>query len=239
MPNPELAEFLLQQKAERTPPITLFVGYVLKAKDAETVERLMPAYEPSEILKGQAQAEELKSRQETFRTCAPLSAYTATFADIYMIDPSVEKPLQWLALPDKQAPAIRFCTWLKKAHPQLWAKDADPERRRLRIFGFDPHLFLLVLGVECSLPPISKPLSPRIWLGAERVDIADIVLPPRFDQHLQLRETVLARQPTEEKHLAAWLKIVKDWSGPGTSAEKDAKLTCELAGQLGLLPKLE
>lgn len=217
----------------------LFVGFKTKAVDG--VEALMPTFTPAKNLTDPKKIEQdLADKKEKFLREAPNMPYTGTFEEVFIIDPKNEKRLQYLASDGKDAKApvaSRVRTYLLKTFPNAWPEDTHEIKKPEVVFvGFNPRLFLKMLGIECSLPHIAKPLLPKMWYSnSDHRDIEEALIPAEFNKMIDLATALKRRRPLDEPSAKRWDVLLAGYTQPGDNPMKDAQLAFELAVQLGFI----
>jgi len=218
--------------------VKLFVGY--RTRVVANVEALAPEPEaPSNYKDRDKIAAFVAEAKKTFFAEAKNQPYTGTFDEVFLVNPSKEGVFQWqFPPPDSKKPpiAVSVRNYLLKNYPDAWAGDIhDSVPPKVVFIGFDMRRFLKMLGLECSLPSVNKPLPPRLWYGnSDHRDIEEAVMPREF-KHLSLKSVLAARRPAGAEAAERWDALVKDWPGPHVSPEKDVLLAVELAAQLGII----
>lgn len=176
--------------------------------------------------------------------------YTATFGQLAIWDVNADDPDQMFTRSAKDVSrslSLSAAGWLARRFGDLreiWPNTTHPYRRvpRAIFIGFDPKLFLRILGVDCSLPQHdskstgedqpklgSLPLS--LWYGnSDHRDIEQAVKPSDCKM-LSWRTVLQARGLLHH--------IDRDgWEGPGKNAGLDMAVASNLAGQLNMLEAL-
>ena len=221
-------------------PAKIFVGYQLRVID--NVEQWLPEFTAPSNYKDETKIREyVESKKEEFLTKAAETPYLATFQSVCLIDPQREKALKFEytdPATGKPSIAVRVRNYLVKEYAQAWVNAAhyDPARLPGAIFiGFDPKLFLKVLGLECSLPSVDKACPLRLWYGnSDHRDIEEAVCPKDYRPYLSLKTVLKLRRPLEASAAADWDKVTQDFE-PRLHAFNEAMLSVELATQLGFL----
>jgi hypothetical protein len=216
----------------------LFVGY--KTCTIPDVEKFTPEFKAPAHWKDKAKIEAaVTEKREAFQAEAHLQPYTGTFDEVVLIDAKNQKSLRYVrgAADEGKSPvSVRVRNYLLKTYPDAWGNDpCEVKKPSVTFVGFDPRLFLKVLGLECSLPSVGKPVPLRLWYNnSDHRDITEAVLPKDY-KNLDLKTVLKLRRPVEPEAIVKWDALVKDWDGPGKDPAKDAQLSVELALQLGLL----
>ncbi len=216
----------------------IVVGYRTKAS-ANSAE-LMPAFKAPSHWKDAAKIEAaVTDKKANFLNNAKNAPYTGTFDSVFFADAGSKKPLRWDASDDTSKPpvSVRVRNYLMKTYPDGWGdKEYDNRNPPFRLVGFNPRCFLKMLGLECSLPSVGKPLPLKMWYSnAEHRDIEEAVLPKDFSDTLDIVSVMKARRPVDPAAREKWDAAMKGWTGPHVDPQKDAVLAVELAAQLGFL----
>lgn len=226
----------------------IFVGYRTRVVDG--FERYMPTFSaPSGWRDEKKIADDIAAKQEQFKIEAKDQPYTGTFDEVVIVDPKREKIRRWeYRAPNsgKQPIALAVRAYLMRYWPGAWVDDThesklptDPtsDVPKAIFVGFDPRTFLKILGLECSMPQIAKPLPLKLWYSnTDHRDISEAVLPREF-KRLTIKEVIIARTPLDPKAAEIWKKTTAGWEGPGTNPEQDARIAVELASQLGIIKR--
>jgi hypothetical protein len=216
----------------------IIVGY--RTRLVADARALMPDYVAPSNWKDKAKINEyIDGKQQEFLTAALEVPYTATLDQVFLVDTGNGRMIQWdfIADPNKACVSVRVRNYLVNIYGKGWSekeyKVSDPP---FRIIGFNPRRFVKILGLECSMPAIAKPLPLKMWYSnAGHRDIGKAILPKEFRDTLSLDKILRSRRPTSDVARERWDKILEDWKGPHIHPEKDALLTVELATQLGFL----
>lgn len=219
----------------------LIVGYRTRALEKEKLDALKPQFEAAKNLKAQDKiAADIADKEAQFYADAALMPYTATFDCVVIADPSNEKIQRWDYKgrepgSGKQPICLAVANWILKQYPNAFSWDTHEKKKPTVIFlGFNPRLFLKMLGTECSLPENAKPLPPTMWYSnSDHRDIEEAVCPSDF-KRLTLHTVLKRRRPSGEAQ-KQWDEIMADWQGPGNDPVKDVWLATELAAQLGFI----
>jgi hypothetical protein len=214
----------------------IFIGY--RTRPVEGAEAMLPAVEADKRLTDPKKvADDLESKRARLLAELKDQPYTGTFDSVFIMDPKHEKVLQFDHGSGKTPVSVRVRNFFMNNYPDAWSDDTHGERRvpEAVIVGFDPRRFLKMLGLECSLPAIGKPLPLRLWYdNADHRDIEAAVKPSDF-RKLDLVTAVKARRPADQAAAEKWDAKLKDWPGPHVDPETDVWLAVELATQLGIL----
>lgn len=234
-------------KRQRPETAKLFVGY--RTRTAEGYEALMPEFRAPSHWKDTAKiAAEVEVRKQAFLAGAKDCPYVGTFDQVFLVDPSNNQAVLWDYRPPgsgKQPISLAVRAYLIKFWKDAWKDDMTTVRNRVppaAIFvGFDMRTFLKILGLECSMPAVGKPLPLRLWYdNTDHRDIGEAVLPKEFKQ-IGLAEVVKARRPMPTSdpaslaNLAKWDRATDGWTGPGIDPRKDVDIAVILAAQLGMI----
>lgn len=159
--------------------------------------------------------------------------YTGTFAEVFLADPRHESVNHWIWSEERQSgakPPIAqsVAGWILKRYPDAWEHDVAARHREVDVLfvGFNPARFLKILGIECSMPPINKPLPIGMWVdGRHCCNIGRLVVPSEHEDAMTLPAVLRQRG----------LAPADGWIGPCRDAREDARLAAELATQVGIL----
>jgi hypothetical protein len=228
--------------------LKLFIGY--KTKACGTAEKFMPEFKAPSNYKDAAKISTyVDEKKAAFLAESHGMPYTGTLDEVVIFDPNVRdekspeipkvKSLlyKWCPPEEERPPvSVRVRNYLLKTYPNAWSNDTHNRKPpSVIIIGFDPRTFLKIMGLECSLPYINKPCPLGLWYSnTDHRDIGEAVCPREFSS-LTLPFVVRQRRPTDEQEAKIWDALTKDWKGPGYNAEQDAKISVELASQLGFL----
>lgn len=216
----------------------LIVGY--RTRLADGFEALMPTFTAPSNWKDPAKIEaEIAAKQQAFKDEAKDMPYTGTFDEVVLVDPKHDGLQRWeYRAPDsgKQPICLAVRAYLTKHWKTAWTDDTHNRKPPEVIFvGFNPRTFLKILGLECSLPHVGKPLPLGLWYSnTDHRDIGTAILPDEF-KRLTVLEAVKARRPRAKDEAEKWDQMLAGWNGPGQHPEKDAVIAIELAAQLGML----
>ncbi len=224
----------------------IIVGYRTRIiEPAEVFQALMPKIEANKSIgkdNEAKRAEDIKQRTAAFMEEAKNMPYIGTFDEVTLIAPALEKAITWNYKgrepgAEKQSISAAIGGWLAKHFPDAWPNDTHEVRKPEAVFiGFNPRLFVKMLGIECSLPTNAIPLPVKLWYSnADYRDIKGAILPDECKQ-LSL-QSVLAhrRRPLDPTAAKKWDATMKTWTEPGIDTKADAWLVTELASQLGFL----
>lgn len=222
----------------------LIVGYRTRIVSEEVFEQLMPTITASKTIKEDNHEkikEDIEKRVAAFRANAHTLPYMATFDEVCIISPSTEEKSSWKCegrdpYGSKLAMCLAIRGWLLKRFPNAWPEDTHEVKKPEVVFiGFNPRLFVKMLGLECSLPQYNKPLPPKLWYSSSDYrDIESAVLPDDC-KPLTLPAILKRRRPPDPDAGAKWDEMLKNWTEPGKDPAVDAWLATELATQLGFL----
>lgn len=219
--------------------VKLIVGYRTRAVPG--LQDLMPQFEPARNLKDPIKIEAyLQEKKEAFLVEAKDQPYTGTFDEVFISDPESERVGQWRSegrkpWGDKPPICLAVRKWLLQQYGKAWEDDLKgrPRESGVLFVGFNPRLFLKILGVECSLPEYDEPLPPAMWYGnPDHRDIMEAIWPHDF-KHLTL-DLVLKRRRAAS-YGDVWDQALKGWTGPGVNPEQDVWLATVFCHQLGFL----
>lgn len=216
----------------------IVVAYTLRAVPDSRM--IMPTFEaPGNYKDPEKIAEYIKKRQELFPIEGAVSMpYTATFDAVKLYAPGDavddnsittmhhegRKPFG-----PKASVANLASAWLKKKLDQ-----GD-----FYLVGFNPRLFLKVLGIECSLPGSEAPAPPELWYATDRSrDLLEAVKPAEF-KDLDWNMVIKARRPLETEGRDAYDRVTADYKGPHRNLDADWNMTLTYMYQLDFLRKRE
>lgn len=231
----------------------IFVGYKLKpAVATEVTDALVAKYlatldVPKTYAAEPKRSEWLEGKKGEWLPSVANAPYIATFEEVVLIAPAMKTTVTYKAEGrepggKKKSVSAAARNFLLELYPNAWSKDTHPASRQVEVafMGFNPRLFLKILGIECSLPVNNCPLPAAMWYGnTDHRDIEEAVLPTPECRNLSgnWEFIVNARRPkTEGDDLTRYNNIVTGWTGPGVNAKKDALLAVEWANQLGFIP---
>lgn len=195
-----------------------------------------------------AEAIDKWKRETTDRIAVECSEqpYTATFAEVQIADLVNERKGKWIyRAPDnkegKQTAALAIRAWLLKEFPNAWPHTTHPNRRvpEAIFVGFNPRLFLKILGTECSLPQ-NQPKDANGKPDPKKLNVLPLSMWYPNTDHRDIEEAV---KPKDYKFLT-WQTVLRargllpefqDWKGPGIDVTMDLKLATRLAAQMGML----
>lgn len=174
-------------------------------------------------------------------TQAVFQPYTGTFDEVQLIDLTTQEHGRWQYREPKsgrQPVCLAVRAWLLKHYPDAWPNSTHPGRAvpQAIFVGFNPKLFLRILGTECSLPA-NQPKEPgstntlplSCWYGnSDHRDIGEAVKPDEF-KFLSWRTVLEARGLTNNQAVYA------GWNGPHIDVTMDLSLIIELASQLAMV----
>lgn len=216
----------------------IVVGY--RTRPVGNVLELMPAFKaPSHWKDPEKINSSIEEQKQQYLKNAKDAPYTGTFDCVFMLDIGEKKVMQW----DYREPgagkspiSVAVRNYLTKTYPTGWEdKVYDTRNPPFRVVGFNPRRFLKILGLECSLPSVNKPLPPRMWYNnQEHRDIVEAVLPRDFEKLLDLPTVLKQRRPDGDAR-KKWDEKLNGWEGPHQNPEADAWLTVELCKQLGII----
>jgi hypothetical protein len=158
--------------------------------------------------------------------------YTATFAEIFVIDTRYRQRMHIVPANGKLLPSRVLRDYIVKHFVETYYGDGV-RTNRLVFIGFGMELFTTLLGTECSMTP-ERYLPPRVWRNDNALNVDELVLPDKYRQHLDLRTVLLSRRPADAASAKVWDALLTDWTGPGQNIEKDAQLAFELCVQFGV-----
>lgn len=216
----------------------IIIGYSTQLANLDA--SMMPQFKAPSNYKDESKiAAYIEESKQNFILNAKDAPYTGTFKQVFMLDPSNKKVAQFDNYddPNKQPICVRVRNYLIKSYPSGWNENTyDSRNPPFRFLGFNIRRFLKMLGLECSLPSINKPLPLKMWYSnSEHRDIIEAILPHEFDKQLDLQLVLKYRRPLKPENSERWDTMLSGWEGPHINPQKDAWLTVELATQLGFL----
>jgi hypothetical protein len=227
-----MAEVASKQTLMPPPPTPIIlVGYRLRLVPG--YEKFAPAYEaPVRTKDPEKRAQYTAERLAEFAEQALTMPHTATFDEVFLSSPRQRKIERWAWSedrgPGKQRPAIcrAAASWILTLFPNAWSNDVirrgDPQ---VIFMGFEPRLFLKIMGLECSAPEHKCPLPLGMWYdNADHRDIGKALIPSEAEGHLKLPAVLAARKILPKE----------GWTGPGKDAMEDVRIATEAAVQLGI-----
>lgn len=226
------------------PALKLFVGFKTRLVEGAAHPEVQVPDHYKDAAKAAAYVAE---RRAAFAAAALAMPYTATFAEVELVDPNAR---------DEKAPerskfgapkfvwhppeagklsvAVRVRNYLTKHYKAAWPD--EPGRRPGVVFiGFNVRLFLKILGLECSLPAEGRPCPLGMWYDNPGVrDIGEAVCPREFEG-LTLPYVLARRRPPDPEGGKYWDALTAGWNGPGENVGQDVRIAVELAAQLGII----
>ena len=187
----------------------------------------------------------IEDKQAEYTALAKDQPYTGTFDCVQVTDISKGQTATWNyegREPGgaKQAICLAVKAWLLNRYESAWPHTTHvPYRVPEAIFiGFNPRLFLKMLGTDCSLPQNqpqkegepdpnkSNCLPLSMWItNTDHRDLGNLVMPSDYKLDWNV---VLSARGLREKY--------PDWNGPfGTTVQEDMEIAIEMASQLGLV----
>lgn len=225
-------------------PIVLFVAYRMRRVEEDRLARLKPSFQASRVLKDPAKiAASVQEKEAQFNQQAAFMPYTGTFDEVCICDARTRRTLRWTYRePGGKKPPISVAVsqWLAKYFAGAWTSDvwARREEPKVVFVGFNPRLFLKVLGLECSLPGPHQPAPLSLWYGnSDHRDILEAVCPADYKLLDPLAVIHLRRPPGDSDDALKWDRQVGGWTGPGNDLYADLWLAAEMATQLGFIPR--
>lgn len=231
----------------------IFVAYETILRPGLDLQTIMPSFEASWRTKDPEKIDaEIAAKQAKFLTGEGLDAYpyTGTFRRVMLLDPSRRSTSADFCLSErmpgsgKPSVAAAVSDWLAKHYPDAFKSFLPADKYQGAVFvGFDTRRFLKMLGLECSLPSVGRPLPPGAWYETcLHRDIESAVLPSGERGPLDWRAILHMRAPlmsplpmAEGANPLSWPALVDNWEGPHVHAPSDLFLAIELASQLGFL----
>lgn len=228
-----------------------FVGYKTKALPQEKLKALMPEFQAARNLKDPEKIKaDLELRRAAYMENAANTPYTGTFDTVMISRCRVRPPGEAAEHDDRDVAkfsfraaeeggvpvCLRVKKWLLTACPAAWTELKDRYRNPEAVFfGFNPRLFLKMLGIECSLPEHRDPLPLRMWYDTDGYRDLEEALLPTECKGLTLQSAVARRRPVDPQSAEEWDRRIAVWKGPGSDAEADLWFTTVLAAQLGMV----
>ena len=181
-----------------------------------------------------------EEQQEKLKVEAAMQPYSGTFDEVHLSDMGPSKrqaTFKYRAADSGRQPvSLAVRSWLLREYPDAWPDSPISGGNPEVIFvGFNPKLFLRILGTECSLPcnqpddgtRNTLPLS--LWYGnSDHRDLEHAVMPSEYKLTWPI---VLKARGIYE--------VFKDWEGPGKNVARDLDLALDLGMQLGLIKKVD
>lgn len=229
-------------------PKNIYVGYRLVA--AAGIEKLMPDFQAPPTYKDPDKIKaNIEEQKQKYLDEAAQQPYTGTFDEVALCLAAGEESRVFVR-PDpadttKLPISVQVRNFLMKTFEKEkpWDQDAIAEREgqpAVIFWGFEPRLFLKMLGLECSLPQYNstgkdRRCPPHLWYAnQDHRDVGTAIVPTEF-RRLTLPVALKARAPTEPKEIHdKWLKDLEGWPGPGVNPSLDVRFTIEIVAQLGL-----
>lgn len=161
--------------------------------------------------------------------------FTGRFSSVYLIAPGYKKTAHFLP-EDGLTVEKQVVEFLNSCFKDAWPWDAhvgfDPQ---VFFVGFDPHRFLKMLGLNCTLPALNCPMPASLWYGntnsidIEEVCLGDLETQATFDTVLKAYQAQF-----NTKEAARFDKLTGGWTGPWLNAKQDAEIAAWLGAQLRL-----
>ena len=219
-------------------PKKILVAFKTRIADESLIPSADELTPPGSMKKEETIAKWRAEQQELLKVHALGQPYTATFEEVRLADPATNRvsTFKYRDPEEGRPPAsIAIRAWLLKHYPDAWPNTTNTRGPLEAIFvGFNPRLFLKILGTECSLPGNQPPaetgeshvLPLSMWYGnSDHRDIEQAVKPSDY-KALTWNTVFAARGLTE---------LAEGWKGPHNDVEQDLLLATELAAQLGFL----
>lgn len=190
----------------------------------------------------------IAEKAEQYQVECANQPYTGTFAEVRLGDTKSEDSIVWNSsdrkpFGTKMPISLVVRDWLLKRYPNAWPHTlmhppaaAKPE---VIFVGFNPRLFLKILGIECSLPEN----QPRTSTGEEDPKKSNVLPLSMWYGNADHRDIAEAVRPKDVCGDVPWSVVLQrrgllprfnDWLGPGVDTLKDFDLTWELLAQLGV-----
>lgn len=216
------------------PSTKIVVAYTTKLVD--NYEALLPDFEGRSGTKDTAKiAQQIADKKQAFEAAALQTPYLCTFAEVHLF--ANNAPVRFAATKDRPISAD-VGAWLIKNYSSAWPLDIMEVPKKPVIFlGFAPRLFLKILGLECSMPPISAALPPSLWFGnSDHRDIETALIPTEHKKELNLLKVLRRRRPAGDDGLK-WDAMLEGWQEPGHDPLADLRICTEVAAQLGFFER--
>jgi hypothetical protein len=166
--------------------------------------------------------------------------YLGTFAEVQIQDAKHGRKGTFVPHEGVKLPlCLLIRNWLLEQYPNAWAHSLQEDHAPEVIFiGFNPRLFVKMLGIECSLlenqptdaaghrdVKISNALPLGMWYANHKgvCDLEDMLKP---SPQMPWSQVLAARGLLEQ---------FKTWQGPGRDVTEDLDLAVELATQVAIL----
>lgn len=205
-----------------------FVGYETK-KLPDLIE---PKFEPRKgTTKPETIARQIEEKRQLFHERAASSPYTSFLsrivaleyrADTKEIEPLLDTSQKPKGRGDvKTPPAVRFASLLSQWDYGVSRTLLRQVRNPVLFIGFDPKVFLKLLGTECAM--LQEPIRCGWWVAnSDHMNIQSLLLPDAASVDFNAACTYLG------------VATPKDFE-PCQNAEDDARLCYEITERLGLL----
>jgi hypothetical protein len=221
----------------------VFVGYTTRRVPDEWLTSLTPVFSPrggtTDPAKIAAQIAEKKAAWEAEAASMP---YTGTFDKVCLLEPSRKLSVSFdskdrFPFGEKPAVSAQVGQWLLKHFPGAWSDEPNFRGQHSVVFvGFNPKLFLKLLGLECSLPVSKVKLPLSLWYGnSDHRDIQEAVMPKDFATFEWKSITAARRRGLNEEDAAKYDTGFADWNGPHVNAEADRFVSTVFGAQLGFI----
>lgn len=218
----------------------IFVSYTLRPNPAFADVVFVP--DPAK--KPEANAKD----KEKFQAKAAVTPYLATFDQVYLFAPYGKSAAgDIFSSKSPEVADVQMCRnvrdWLLTRYPTAWADELFvPRAAPKAVFvGFNPRLFLKILGLECSLPGNNCPLPISMWYdNTDHRDLEEAVAPSKECGLIAGDWPLLARargMGLKGSDLEKYNQAVKDWKGPGYDVLKDMCIAITWAKELGFLDR--
>lgn len=219
-------------------PNKILVAYKTRISDTSLLPNVSELKPPGSMKKAETIAKWRDEQAESLLHQARFQPYTATFEEVRLADPATNRvsTFKFRDPAENRPPAsVAIRAWLFQHYPDAWPNTTNFRGPIEAVFvGFNPRLFLKILGTECSLPSHQPPedtgesyvLPLSMWYGnSDHRDIEQAVKPSDY-KALTWKSVFAARGLTD---------LAEGWSEPHQNVEQDLLLTTELAAQLGFL----
>lgn len=185
--------------------------------------------------------EEITKKKAAFLATAKDQPYTGTLDCVLLITRQAAETKFFTDATGggKVSVAMQVQGFLRTTFKNAWS-ELKSESRPPVFVGFEPKVFLKMLGLECSLPS-SKAVSQatacplNLWYdnSAGHRDIGAAIVPSEFSKTLSLHVALKAHRPVLRAEAEKWDAMLASWPGPGVNPAHDLHFIQELAVNLG------
>lgn len=220
------------KSAKKATP-AIFVGWKMRKREGLELQR--PLFSaPANYKDPEKISAYVAEKSAAWESGLGSQAYTGTFDSIVLADSANNKIGSWFYAgrepgSKKASVAAAARNWLLNLWGDHWSDNMFPadDKPPVVFYGFEPRLFLKLLGIECSLPSVAAPLPLSLWCGesAHRhsVDVFNLLVPREHAAMVDWR-TVLAVRGVD----------VNGWAGPFGDAKLDSMVVAKLLHPLGI-----